>query len=111
MDSQAEIEALDDAWNEGYRRKDVTLLASVLAEDWTGFLPGGRQVGKAELLAGVPSNPDVELGFARHDVLVFGEAAVTRGSLSADGKHVQSFLLVYAWRGGQWQAVSVQVVP
>ena len=111
MDNRAEIEALDDAWNEGYRRKDVSLLATVLAEDWAGFSFDGRQINKAELLAGVPSNPDVELGFARHDVLVFGEAAVTRGSLSADGKHVQSFLRVYVRRGGQWQAVSVQVVP
>ena len=111
MGIHSEIEALDDAWNIGYQRKDVSLLASVLAEDWTGFLLDGRQVSRAELLAAVPTNPDAELGFIRYQTLTFGDVAVTRGSLSADGKHVQSFLRVYARRVGNWRAVSVQVVP
>ena len=42
---------------------------------------------------------------------VFGDAAITRGTLYANGRRVQSFLRVYARRAGEWRAVSVQVVP
>ncbi|MFC6661067.1 hypothetical protein [Deinococcus multiflagellatus] len=42
---------------------------------------------------------------------MYGDAAITRGTLYAGGERVQSFLRVYARREGGWQAVSVQVVP
>ncbi|WP_264775654.1 nuclear transport factor 2 family protein [Deinococcus aetherius] len=103
--------SLDDAWNAAYHRKDAAALERVLADDWLAFFPDGRVVFRAELLAQVPRNPDAALMFERHAARVFGDAAVTRGTLYANGERVQSFLRVYARREGEWRAVSVQVVP
>ena len=57
------------------------------------------------------SNPPASLFFRRQAAQLYGDTAITRGSLSADGVAVQGFLRVYARRGGEWRAVAVQVVP
>ncbi|WP_420595706.1 nuclear transport factor 2 family protein [Deinococcus sp.] len=107
----SEIVALDDAWNQGYQDKDVAGLSRVLADDWLGFGAGELTIERAALLSGVPNNPDAALTFARQAIRLYGDTAVTRGSLTANGVYLQSFLRVYAHRAGSWQAVAVQVVP
>ncbi|MEF2276786.1 nuclear transport factor 2 family protein [Deinococcus sp. YIM 134068] len=102
---------LDDAWNEAYHRRDPERMARVLADDWMAFFPDGRTVFKPDLLAGMRHNPPAALMFERHAARVYGDTAVTRGTLYANGERVQSFLRVYARRDGEWRAVSVQVVP
>ncbi|AWN22534.1 nuclear transport factor 2 family protein [Deinococcus irradiatisoli] len=102
---------LDEAWNAAYQARDPEALAPLLADDWSGFFPDGLMVGKAELLAGMLTNPPAQLAFERQAAQLYGDTAITRGGLSADGVAVQGFLRVYARRGGRWQAVAVQVVP
>jgi len=102
--------ALDNAWNAAYHRRDPEMMARVLAEDWMAFFPDGQAVFRMEALEGMRRNPPAALMFERHAVRVFGDTAVTRGTLYANGERVQSFLRVYARREGEWQAVSVQVV-
>lgn len=102
--------ALDDHWNAAYHRRDPGLMAGVLADDWMAFFPGGQVVFKTDLLEGMRHNPPAALMFERHAARVYGETAVTRGTLYANGERVQSFLRVYARRAGEWRAVSVQVV-
>ncbi len=102
---------LDDAWNAAYQARDPDALAAILADDWSGFFPNGLMVGKAELLSGMLSNPPARLAFERQAAQIYGDTAVTRGGLSADGVAVQGFLRVYARREGEWRAVAVQVVP
>ncbi|WP_233218658.1 nuclear transport factor 2 family protein [Deinococcus arcticus] len=103
--------ALDDAWNAAYHHGDPARMAGVLADDWLAFFPDGTAVFKANLLANMNRTPPRDLIFERHASRVYGDAAITRGTLYAGGERVQSFLRVYARREGQWQAVSVQVVP
>ncbi|MBZ9712244.1 nuclear transport factor 2 family protein [Deinococcus multiflagellatus] len=103
--------ALDDAWNAAYHHGDPARMAAVLAEDWLAFFPDGTAVFKADLLANMNRTPPPGLIFERHASRVYGDAAITRGTLYAGGERVQSFLRVYARREGGWQAVSVQVVP
>ncbi|MBB5234398.1 nuclear transport factor 2 family protein [Deinococcus budaensis] len=103
--------ALDDAWNAAYHHRDPERMAPLIAQDWMAFFPDGRVVFRAELLEGMRRNPPAALMYERHAARVFGDAAITRGTLYANGKRMQSFLRVYARRGGGWQAVSVQVVP
>ena len=103
--------SLDDAWNAAYQQRNPAIVADVLADDWRGFFPGGQMIDKAELLRGMLSNPPASLFFRRQAAQLYGDTAITRGSLSADGVAVQGFLRVYARRGGEWRAVAVQVVP
>ena len=106
-----EVLRLDDAWNAAYHRRDPEMMAQVLADDWMAFFPDGQAVFKADLLEGMRHNPPAALMFERHAARVFGDTAVTRGTLYANGERVQSFFRVYARREGEWRAVSVQVVP
>ncbi|CAM3798433.1 nuclear transport factor 2 family protein [Deinococcus frigens] len=112
--SQADLDAvllLDDRWNAAYHHRSPDEMAQVLAEDWLAFFPDGQVVFKPDALDGMVHNPPARLVFERHASRVFGDAAITRGTLYADGERIQSFLRVYARREGEWQAVSVQVVP
>ncbi|EYB67010.1 hypothetical protein DEIPH_ctg053orf0005 [Deinococcus phoenicis] len=102
--------ALDDAWNAAYHHRDPGRMMPLLAEDWMGFFPDGSVVFRADLLAGMRHNAPAALMFERHAAHVYGETAVTRGTLYADGVRVQSFLRVYARRKGEWRGVCVQVV-
>ena len=49
------IRCLDRAWNEAYLRNDRSVLAELLADDFRGFFPDGRSIGKAQLLQ--PAEP------------------------------------------------------
>lgn len=101
----------DEAWNAAYHHRDPKRLMTMLADDWVGFFPDGTVVFKRELLEGLTQNPPVTLMFERHATLTFGNTGITRGTLYANGERVQSFVRVYSWQGGQWWAVSVQIVP
>jgi len=109
-DLMSELTALDDAWNQAQQLGDAAALSRVLADDWLGFV-GGVVVGKPEWLTAAPPHPDVWLTVERQTVQLYGNTAVTRGRLVANGQHVQDFLRVDARRAGKWQAVAVQVVP
>ncbi|MBB6017321.1 nuclear transport factor 2 family protein [Deinococcus radiopugnans] len=112
--SQADLDAvllLDDRWNAAYHRRSPQEMAEVLADDWLAFFPDGQVVFKRDALDGMARNPPSTLVFERHASRVFGDTAITRGTLYADGERIQSFLRVYARRTDEWHAVSVQVVP
>lgn len=101
----------DEAWNAAYHHRDPERLITMLADDWVGFFPDGSIAFKNDLIDGMAHNPPATLMFERHASLVYSNTGITRGTLYADGERVQSFLRVYTWKGGQWWAVSVQVVP
>ena len=113
MNDLEHVSRLDHTWNGAYQNKDAEALERVLAEDWVAFIPEGRKLTKPEILEAVPHNPDAQLTFDEFEVTLFGDTAITRGRLTAVGAETrrQRFLPVYAQRQGQWQAVSVQVVP
>jgi ketosteroid isomerase-like protein len=105
---------LDTLWNEGYKRKDISILLKVLAEDWIAFTPDNKVVTRAQLLEAVPSNPEARLEFDEFAIHVFGNTAVTKGRLTAnqaDGQvRQQRFIRVYAKRNDEWKAVTAQVI-
>ncbi|CAM3977758.1 nuclear transport factor 2 family protein [Deinococcus marmoris] len=111
--SQTDLDAvllLDDRWNAAYHRRSPDEMARVLHDDWLAFFPDGQVVFKRDALDGMARNPPVTLVFERHASRVFGDTAITRGTLYADGERIQSFLRVYARLEAEWHAVSVQVV-
>lgn len=108
------ITQLDNLWNEGYQRKDISILLKVLAEDWIAFTPDNNVVTREQLLEAVPTNPEARLEFDEFDIHVFGNTAITKGRLTAnqtDGQvRQQRFIRVYAKRNGEWKAVTAQVI-
>lgn len=102
---------LDDAWNAAYRSRDARVLDGLIADDWLGFLPGGQMIGKTVLQRAITAYPEDVLVFERRAAQLYGDTAIVRGELSANGVYSQGFLRVYARRAGKWQAVAVQVVP
>jgi ketosteroid isomerase-like protein len=111
-DDEAQVRRLDCAWNDAYLRNDRSPLAHILADDFAAVLPSGEAVSKTALMVAPP--PALSATFSEQSVLVFGDAAVSRGRLQltlADRKVDQRFLRVYSRRDGRWQAVSVSVTP
>jgi ketosteroid isomerase-like protein len=113
--STNDIKHLDTLWNEGYQRKDISILLKVLAEDWIAFTPDKQLITRKQLLEAVPSNPAARLEFDEFSVHVFGDTAITKGRLTAnqtDGQvRQQRFIRVYAKRNNEWKAVVAQVIP
>jgi ketosteroid isomerase-like protein len=112
-DEEAAVRRLDDAWNDAYRRHDRSPLAQILADDFAAVLASGEPITKASLMIDPPGRA-LSVTFSEQAVLVFGDAAVSRGRLRlelADRQIDQRFLRVYARREGRWQAVSVAVTP
>ncbi len=109
------VTQLDTLWNEGYKRKDISILSKVLADDWVAFTPDNQVMTKVQLPEAVPSNPEAKLEFDEFDVYVFGDTAITKGRLTAkhadDEVRQQRFVRVYAKRNCEWQAVTAQVIP
>jgi ketosteroid isomerase-like protein len=109
------VTQLDTLWNEGYQRRDISILATVLAHDWIAFTSDGQMITRAQLLEAVPSNPEARLEFDEFDVRIFDGTAITKGRLTVnqtDGQvRQQRFMRVYAKRNNEWKAVVAQVIP
>lgn len=112
MNDKHELETLNEAWNEAYRRVDMSSLAAILANDWVGILASGDVFTKTQLLETVPNNPPSNLEFSGFELHQFADTAVTRGVvrvISGEFNVLQRFMRVWAKRDGHWQAVAVQV--
>jgi ketosteroid isomerase-like protein len=57
------VTQLDNLWNEGYQRKDISILVKVLADDWIAFTPDNQVITKQQLLKAVSTNPEARLEF------------------------------------------------
>jgi ketosteroid isomerase-like protein len=110
-----EVKHLDVLWNEGYQRKDISILSKVLAEDWLAFTPDNQIMTRAQLLEAVPSNPEARLEFDEFGIHVFGDTAITKGRLTAHQTNgemkQQRFIRVYTKRSQEWRAIDAQVIP
>lgn len=115
MNDDEQVGALDEAWNEAYRRRDVGALERILADGWLGLTATHEVVTRAQLIEGQRQAPaEAEIVFQRGAVYVFGDTAVSTGSTKVSAPNVnihQRFTRVWAKRDGRWQAVAVQLVP
>jgi ketosteroid isomerase-like protein len=112
MNDQHELERLNEAWNEAYRRVDMNALVAILADDWVGILGSGEAITKTQLLEHVPNNPPTTFEFSGFELHQFADTAVTRGVvrvIAGEFNVLQRFMRVWAKRDGHWQAVAVQV--
>ena len=110
-----QVTELDEAWNRAYVERDPQALDSLLAADWVGLTPGHDVITKEVLLEGQrQTSAEAVITFTRGETRVFGDAALTTGSIAVSAPNVavaQRFTRVWSKRNGRWQAVAVQSVP
>ena len=110
-----QVTELDEAWNRAYVERDPQALDRLLAADWVGLTPGHDVITKEVLLEGQrQTSAEAVITFTRGETRVFGDAALTTGSIAVSAPNVavaQRFTRVWSKRNGRWQAVAVQIVP
>jgi ketosteroid isomerase-like protein len=116
--TQKKLVDVEAAWSTAFVHKDVAVLSSTIADDWTGQNDSGKTETKAGLIASVKSGETAITSMTNHDlkVRVFGKIAVVQGAddekSSYGGKDTSgtyTWMDVFENRGGKWMAIASQV--
>ena len=113
--TRSAVVAVKQAIVEGHRTRDVAALRAIYGEDYTAIDARGTVRTKAQLLAAVPTDPEMTSG--RYDIIAvrrFGAFAVATGMghlvyRNPDGTARNSDYYsfnVFAERGGRWEYVA-----
>lgn len=108
--SKLSLVEIDERWNNAYRRKQTTELEEIMCDDWTGFLPDGCTMSKADALERVSQIQQTFLVYDRQVWQVFGHTGIVRGVMYVNGQKMQSFLRVYVWKDQKWQSACIQIM-
>ena len=118
---QAKLKGMEDAWVKALVNKDSTAVGNMVADDFAGFNPDGKHVGKSQLLD-VMKNESNTLSSATNDnmdVHVYGPSLATVcGTTTEKGKDKdgKEFSHSYAWvdtwmeRNGKWECIAEAVM-
>jgi len=115
----AEILAIERRWSSALVARDIDALEEILADDFVMLWIDGRQIRKADVLAGTAARKARVNPFTTEDVeiRVYGNAAVVTGRASLticlDGRSETnefSYTDVYVRSPSGWRAVSAQSV-
>lgn len=108
----AAVIAVERAWVEAIRAKDLAGLAAMLADEYIAIGEDGRVFDKTAELAGL-ARPDRWWDFAEsdeYDVRIHGDAALLIGRWRAKGvngdvafDYAARFVAVYVRQNGQWR--------
>src|SRR4029077_3780342 len=86
---QANLKQMEDAWVKALVSKDQTAVGNMIADDFAGFNPEGKHVGKSQLLDEAKNEPNT-LSSATNDnmdVHVYGaNLATVCGTTTEKGK-------------------------
>ena len=107
-----QIKLLEREWLvESYRADDMTAFDRIVADTFTITHTSGKVLNKAEKKADIiashisdPASPSYFFIEEAH-VTVYGDAAVSVGSIAEKNSHVR-FTNTYVKRNGQWQVVA-----
>jgi ketosteroid isomerase-like protein len=118
---QANLKQMEDAWVKALVSKDQTAVGNVIADDFAGFNPEGKNVTKSQLLDEAKNERNT-LSSATNDnmdVHVYGpNLATVCGTTTEKGKDkggkqfTRSYVWVDTWmeRNGKWQCISEGVM-
>jgi ketosteroid isomerase-like protein len=106
-----ELSAVKDAIVAGHKAKDASVLAKLYADDYTAIDAKGERRTRAQLLASLPTDPEIVEG--RYRLLAarrWGDVAVANGNgrlvyRNEDGStRISEYdsVNVFAWRDGRW---------
>ena len=118
---QANLKQMEDAWVKALVSKDQTAIGNMIADDFAGFNPEGKNVTKSKLLDEAKNEPNT-LSSATNDnmdVHVYGpNLATVSGTTTEKGKdkHGKEFTRTYVWvdtwmeRNGKWECIAEGVM-
>ena len=118
---QANLKQMEDAWVKALVSKDETAVGNMIADDFAGFNPDGKHLGKSQLLDEAKNEPNTLIS-ARNDnmdVHVYGpNLATVCGTTTEKGKDkggkqfTRSYVWVDTWmeRNGKWQCIAEGVM-
>lgn len=113
-EARAYIIKSEREWAESVASGDTTAIERILADDFIGVDPEGRQYGKAKMVADTKQAPKYFISNHLNDVKVrfYGDTAVAQGDESwvrRDGKRGR-FVWTDTWvrRNGKWQIVAAE---
>ncbi len=108
---------LEAKWSAAGLTQDVKAVDAILAPDWVGRGPSGKQNNKAKALADMKDPTSKTTAVKNHDVVVrvFGNVAVVQGfddetsvEKGKDSSGTYSWTDVFQNRGGHWLAIASQ---
>ena len=101
-------------WAESVANGDTTVIERILADDFVGVDPKGRQYGKAEMISETHNAPKYFVSNHLNDVKVrfYGDTAIAQGDESWQ-RHTGErgrFVWTDTWirRNGRWQIVAAE---
>jgi ketosteroid isomerase-like protein len=118
---QANLKQMEDAWVKALVSKDQTAVGNVIADDFAGFNPEGKNVTKSQLLDEAKNERNT-LSSATNDnmdVHVYGpNLATVSGTTTEKGKDKdgKQFTRTYVWvdtwmqRNGKWECIAEGVM-
>ena len=113
---EQELIDLEKRWNDAYRRKDVAVLKSILADDIIIIYGDGTRSTKSEDISNIGLDEQIESSsLDDFQVQVYGDTAVVMSRLTSSGvRHGKVFTAqfryvdIYRKRAGRWQCVVTQ---
>ena len=119
--SKAKLKEMEDDWVKALVKKDQVAVGNLLADDFAGFNPEGKHVGKSQLLDEAKNEPNTLSSAVNEnmDVHVYGpNLATVRGITTEKGKDKdgKQFTRSYAWvdtwmeRNGKWECIAEGVM-
>ncbi len=118
---QANLKGMEDAWVKALVAKDSAAVGNMIADDFAGFNPDGKHVGKSQLLDEMKNEPNTVSSATNDnmDVHVYGPSLATVcGTTTEKGKTKEGkqFSHTYVWvdtwmeRNGKWECIAEGVM-
>jgi ketosteroid isomerase-like protein len=118
---QANLKQMEDTWVKALVNKDQAAVGNMIADDFAGFNPDGKHLGKSQLLDEAKNEPNTLSSAVNEnmDVHVYGPNLATVSGITTekgtdkDGKQfTRSYVWVDTWmeRNGKWQCIAEGVM-
>ncbi|MEY2490456.1 MAG: hypothetical protein QOC70_2398 [Verrucomicrobiota bacterium] len=117
--AETELKALEQQWNDAYKKGDVAVLKAVEADDWTLVDPEGTTTTKAQdikeltdktFVVKESTNSDIKVRMlGDNHAAVTGSAKMSGSYKGKDFSGEYRFLDIFEKKDGKWQAILSQV--
>ena len=118
---QANLKQMEDTWVKALVNKDQAAVGNMIADDFAGFNPEGKHLGKSQLLDEAKNEPNTLSSAVNEnmDVHVYGpNLATVSGTTTEKGKDkagkqvTRTYVWVDTWmeRNGKWQCIAEGVM-
>jgi ketosteroid isomerase-like protein len=118
---QANLKQMEDAWVKALVSKDSAAVGNMIADDFAGFNPEGKHIGKSQMLDEMKNEPNTLSSATNEnmDVHVYGPSLATvcgttteKGKDKAGKEFTRTYVWVDTWaeRNGKWQCIAEGVM-